>query len=84
MKKSFYINQLIMIIVIFGYPGSSCLCLSISTQASAKTAGGKRCCWRKCAAGIYTYYANNKAYPQLWIQLLLLFVLQEIFVLILF
>lgn len=62
MKKGFTLIELIMIIVILGILAAVAVPKYFDLQASAKTAaekgvvGGVR-------AGIYTYFANNKAYP---------------------
>ena len=62
MKKGFTLIELIMIIVILGILAAVAVPKYFDLQASAKTAaekgvvGGVR-------AGIYTYYAQNKAYP---------------------
>ena len=62
MKKGFTLIELIMIIVILGILAAVAVPKYFDLQATAKTAaekgvvGGVR-------AGIYTYFANNKAYP---------------------
>lgn len=62
MKKGFTLIELIMIIVILGILAAVAVPKYFDLQASAKLAaekgvvGGVR-------AGIYTYFANNKAYP---------------------
>ena len=62
MKKGFTLIELIMIIVILGILAAVAVPKYFDLQTSAKVAaekgvvGGVR-------AGIYTYYAQNKAYP---------------------
>lgn len=62
MKKGFTLIELIMIIVILGILAAVAVPKYFDLQADAKTAaekgvvGGVR-------AGIYTYFAQNKAYP---------------------
>ena len=62
MKKGFTLIELIMIIVILGILAAVAVPKYFDLQATAKTAaekgvvGGVR-------AGIYTYFAQNKAYP---------------------